>query len=86
MCAVTIIVHRVIIRVGRRVWPVSISHEVITTKDLEARTDAATKLSHIESVKIYKRSLEMSYRRMSVLDAAVDDCNSGSSSQDTIIM
>lgn len=86
MCAVTIIVHRVIIRVGRRVWPVSISHKVITTKNLEARTDAATKLLHIDSVNNYKRPLEVSYRRVSVLDAAVDDCNSGSSSQDTILM
>lgn len=84
--AVPIIVHRVIIGIGRRVWPVSISHKVITTKNLEARTDAATKLSHIESVNNFKRSLQVSYRRVSVLDAAVDDCNSGSSSQDPILM
>lgn len=84
--AVPIIVHRVIIRIGRRVWPVPISHKVITTKNLEARTDAATKLSRVESVNNYKRSLEVPYRRVSVLDAAVDNCNSGPSSQDTIIM
>lgn len=86
MGAVAIIVHRIIIRVGRRVWPVSISHKVITTKNLEARTDSATKLSRIESINNYKRSLEVSYRRVGVLDAAVDDCNSSSSSQDPILM
>lgn len=86
MGSVAIIVHRIIIRVGRRVWPVSISHKVITTKNLEARTDSATKLSRIESVNNYKRSLEVSYRRMGVLDAAVDDCNSSPSSQDSILM
>lgn len=86
MGAVPIVVHRVVIRIGRRVWPISISYKVITSNDLEARTDTSTKLSHIESVNNYKRSLEESYRRVGVLDAAVDDCNSGSSSQDTIIM
>lgn len=86
MSAVPIVVHRVIIRVGRRVWPVSVSHKVITTKNLEARTDSATKLSRIESVNNHKRSLEVSYRRVGVLDAAVDDCNSSSSSQDPILM
>lgn len=45
MRAMAKVVHRVLIRHGRRHWPVPISNEIITTKDLEARADAATQLS-----------------------------------------
>lgn len=86
MGAMAKIVHRVVIRIGRRVWPVSISHEVIATKDLEARTDAATKLSRFKSVNGHKLSLDRSYGRMSVLDTAVYDRNSGPCPQYTVLM
>lgn len=56
VCPVTIIVHWVIVRHGRSVWPVPIPYEVITTKNLEAWTDTTTQLSHFESVNYHKRS------------------------------
>lgn len=86
MGAVAKIVHRVVIRIGRRVRPVSISYEVIATEDLEAWADAATKLSRVESVNSHITLLDRSYCRMGVLDTAVDDRNSGSSPPNTILM
>lgn len=86
MGPVTKVAHRVIVRIGRRVWPIPISHKVITTKDLEARTDATTQLSRLELVHSHERSLEGSYSRVSVLDAAVDDRNSSPSPQDTVLV
>lgn len=86
MGTVAKIIHRVGVGTGRRVRPVSISYEVIATEDLEARTDATTELSRVESVNNHKRPLDGSYSRVSVLDTAVDDRNSGPSSQDTILV
>lgn len=79
-------VQRVSVRIGRRVWPVPISDKVITTKDLEARTDTSAQLSHIKSVNSQNRSVKGSYSRVSVFDTAVDDRNNGPSSQDAILM
>lgn len=86
MGPVTIVVHRVIIGIGRRVWPIPISYKVITTKDFEARPDTSAQLSHVKSVNNQNKSAIGPYSRMSVLDTAVDDRNSGPSSQDTIFM
>lgn len=86
MRPVTIVVHRVVVRIGRRVWPISIPNKVITTKDFEARADTSAQLSHIKSVNSQNRQLKGSYSRVGVLDTAVDDRNSGPSSQDTILM
>lgn len=80
------VVHRVIVGIWRRVWPVPVSNKVISTKHLESRTDTATQLSYIQVRRINNQEvfLDVSYRRVSVLDAAIDNSNSGPSSQDTI--
>lgn len=79
-------VQRVSVRIGRRVWPISISYKVITAKNFEARTDASAQLSHIKSVNNQDRSVKGSYSRVGVFDTAVDDRNNGPSSQDTVLM
>lgn len=84
MGAVAKVVQGVLVRHRRSVWPTSISHKIITTKDLEARANTTTQLSYIESVDNHKMYPSRSYSRVSVFDAAVDDGNSGPCAEDTV--
>lgn len=54
------VVHWVVVWDRWRIWPTSVSHEVITTKDFEARTNTATQLSYAMSVKkLHASSLQI---------------------------